>query len=415
MLTTKMLRVRIVKNKVLPCYLPHDDPHWLSTCEYLLELFRRSVGSTRNDIEQQTKEQFENATDQLVIQGLVKVLEDRCEFSMQSDLEPEVIRQHLFLAAAKARKACSTEGDTNEKDASLLAKPETLPRAAIFAAVAEELNTTSDILEQQLFADLRSEQRMTKFADLTPERMLHRYNVGLAQGILLRATNIEIKIKSVTPQRLRQLLRRAKFHRLLCHVANASDEAVCLSLDGPLSLFSVTQKYGLQLALFLPAVIHCSEFHLTADVRWSTKKIPKIFELAHEDGLIADQADQGVFMPEEVQMFVNLFREQIDDWDLVEQPELIPLADSYWIPDFQLVHKESGQVVMLEIFGFWRKQNITDHLERLRSNVTTPFLVAIGKELRVEEETAEEFPANVIRFRSMPLPKQIAKAANSLL
>ena len=38
-------------------------------------------------------------------------------------------------------------------------------------------------------------------------------------------------------------------------------------IDGPLSLFSATTKYGLQVALFLPALLHCQDFRLEAEVR----------------------------------------------------------------------------------------------------------------------------------------------------
>ena len=39
-------------------------------------------------------------------------------------------------------------------------------------------------------------------------------------------------------------------------------------IDGPLSLFSATTKYGLQVALFLPALLHCADFRLDAELRW---------------------------------------------------------------------------------------------------------------------------------------------------
>ena len=34
------------------------------------------------------------------------------------------------------------------------------------------------------------------------------------------------------------------------------------------SLFSATTKYGMQVALFLPALLACSDFRLEAELRW---------------------------------------------------------------------------------------------------------------------------------------------------
>ena len=60
------------------------------------------------------------------------------------------------------------------------------------------------------------------------------------------------------------VLRLVKFYRLLCEVETVAEGVYKLRLDGPLSLFLSTQKYGLQLALFLPAILLCKDFDLQA-------------------------------------------------------------------------------------------------------------------------------------------------------
>ena len=86
--------------------------------------------------------------------------------------------------------------------------------------------------------------------------------------MLLRSTGVTVQVYGETPARYRQLFRAIKFHRLICEIQPSGPEAYTLRLDGPLSLFSATQKYGLQLALFLPALLQCKRFELTATVRW---------------------------------------------------------------------------------------------------------------------------------------------------
>ena len=142
-------------------------------------------------------------------------------------------------------------------------------------------------VEQGLFADLKSEQRLIRFKDTTPERLLDRYNVALAQAVLLRATSVTIEVRGESPARYRQLFRLIKFHRLICEIEAVKTAEIRLRLDGPLSLFTATQKYGIQLALFLPGLLNCKDFELTADLRWGPQRKPKRFVVSSDDSLVS--------------------------------------------------------------------------------------------------------------------------------
>ncbi|MEQ1502363.1 MAG: DUF790 family protein, partial [Myxococcota bacterium] len=51
--------------------------------------------------------------------------------------------------------------------------------------LAEELKQPAEAIELALFADLSAEQKVLKFDALTPEQLVHRYNVSLAQAVLV--------------------------------------------------------------------------------------------------------------------------------------------------------------------------------------------------------------------------------------
>src|SRR5207244_1869086 len=169
------------------------------------------------------------------------------------------------------------------------------------------------------------------FHDLSAARLLHRYNLALAQGILLKAVRLTIDVRREQPARLRALIRRIKFHRLICK-ATATEGSCRLELDGPLSLFGATQKYGVQLASFLPALVPCRDFELTAEVLW----------------------------------------------------------------------------------GRERRSGAEQHWQRLRSFATAPFLLAVSDQLGLDDAD-EQLPAEIVRFRQMPLPDEIAARATALL
>jgi uncharacterized protein len=408
MLTGKLVRVRYARDRIVPHYLNTADPGWLEAAERLLELFRGQDGRTRGELEDDQREAFGDDPGQLVHQGLAKLLEDRCEFEVVSGHPPDQLRAAVFRAAARHRLAAPAEGE-----AALAATP--FDRDAVVAEVAGELGLSVEAVEGGLFADLKSEQRLVRFKDVSARHLLERYNVALAQAVLLRATRVHVTVRREPPQRYRQLLRQVKFHRLVCEMEQVGPDSHRLHLDGPLSLFSATQKYGLQLALFLPAVLLCRDFELKAELRWGPQRKPKTFLLTPGDGLVSHYADTGMYVPPELRLFVEAFRKRIEDWELVEETEVFPLGGGFWVPDFRLVHKATGQIVLLEVLGFWRRASAEQHLQRLRQHVREPFLLAVSDQLHIEEAELEGLPAGIHRFRNMPLPDEIARLGSELL
>jgi predicted nuclease of restriction endonuclease-like RecB superfamily len=400
MLTGKLVRVRYGRERILPCYLKVDDPGWLEVAGRLLELFRDQTGRSRGELEADLEEAFGDDPAQIVHQGLAKLLEDRCEFEVASGHPPERLREAVFRAAADYRRA----------DA---ARP--FDRQAVLSQVAAELDTAPEAVEQGLFADLKSEQRLVSFKDISPERLLQRYNVALAQAVLLRSTRVHVAIHGEPPQRYRQLLRLVKFHRLVCDMEKTGPDSYQLHLDGPLSLFSATQKYGLQLALFLPGVLLCRDFELRAELRWGAQRRPKTFTLSSNDGLVSHYPDTGTYVPPELAMFAELFRKKVEAWDIVEETEVFPLGDGFWVPDFRLIHRATGQAVLLEVLGFWRRSSAEKHLGRLREHARVPYLLAVSDQLRIDEAELEGLPAGVHRFRQMPLADEVARLAGEVL
>jgi predicted nuclease of restriction endonuclease-like RecB superfamily len=403
MLTGKMVRVRYARDHVIPQYLDPADGQWLQVAEQLLAVYRASTASSRGQVEEEIDELFGDLPQPLIHTGLAKLLEARCDFEVQANLPPEQVRDAIFLAAAQKRRA------------SLEQHGQTFSRDDVVRQVAAELKSEPAQVEASLFADLKSEQRLTKFHDTTPERLLQRYNVALAQAVLLRSTGVEVVIRGESPQHYRQLFREIKFRRLICDVEQTKKNTYRLRLDGPLSLFSATQKYGLQLALFLPTLLLCSDFDLKAKVSWGPERKQKLFQLTAKDGLVSHQAETGTFVPAEVSMFVEMFQKKATDWEISAESDIIPVGSSFWVPDYRLVHRATGQSVMLDILGFWRRSSVERHLKLLREHADRPFLLAVSDQLHVEDADLEAMPENVVRFRSMPLADEIARRAHQVL
>ncbi|HEY1381250.1 MAG TPA: DUF790 family protein [Gemmataceae bacterium] len=397
MLTGSLVRVRHARNRIVPVYAKVDDPANLALAERLIDNFRGQEWRTRGEIQEDLAAAFGDAPLSFLQQGLAKLLEDRCEFEVVAEHAPDKLREAAFRASAAARAAGPFD------------------RAAVLAAVAAELNLSPEEVEGGLFADLKSEQRLCKFQDITPERLLQRYNVALAQAILLRAVGVVVDVRGEPPAKLRRLFRLIKFHRLVCEVEPSGPDSYRLRLDGPLSLFTATQKYGLQLALFLPAVLSCRDWELRADVRWGAERKPKVFTLSPADGLVSHLPEHGTYVPPELAMFAEQFRKKAAGWRLHDESAVLPLGPVFWVPDFRLEHVATGRSLYLEVLGFWRKSSAEAHLKRLREFAAEPFLLAVSDQLRIDDADLAGLPAEVVRFRQMPLPDEVTKRAAAVL
>ena len=257
MLNGPLVRVRTARQRIIPLYLNRESPDWLEVAESLLLIFREGVGLTARGDRDGDRRDGRRGDGHAAHRGLAKILEDRAEFEVVADVPPETIREKVFSAAAEHRKALRAAG---------LRAP--FSRATVLDAVAQELNLEPEKLAASLFADLKDENRLLSFDDMTAQRLIDRYNVGLAQAVLLRSILVTAEVRHEKPARYRQLFRQLKFHRLLYRVEGTMADGYTFQIDGPLSLFSATNKYGLQMALFLPSLIACADFRLDAELRW---------------------------------------------------------------------------------------------------------------------------------------------------
>jgi uncharacterized protein len=178
MLPTNLVRVRTVKSRLSPQYLDPSSDAIREIAEQVLEVFRGKNGVSRGELESELEEMIGNHPGQILFQGLAKLLEDRCEFEVVSGHPPHELREKVFATATQKRAAGTFDRDT------------------VLSEVAAELGLTPEAVGSGLFADLKSEQRIVRFEDTTVTRLIERYNVALAQAILLRATSVTIEIRN---------------------------------------------------------------------------------------------------------------------------------------------------------------------------------------------------------------------------
>jgi predicted nuclease of restriction endonuclease-like RecB superfamily len=413
MLTGNLVRVRTNKLRVLPLYLHRESVEWLSVAESLLDIFRSAAGSTRGEIESAIDELFGSGQATLAHRGLARVLEDRSEFEVVADLDPEELRDKLFRAAALFRTAIARKRAENQPETSTGG----FRRDDILAAVAKQAGITPEQAETSLFADLKDENRLLKFEDISAQRLIDRYNVALAQAVVLRATKLQVEIRQETPARIRQLFRMLKFHRLMFQAGGDGKDGIDLTIEGPLSLFQSTTKYGLQMALWLPTLLNCHDFRMNADLLWGARKEHRTFHLSREDGLVSHLTDTGGHRPPEIDAFATRFRQIAIGWDLKEADKIFRFRGEageprVWMPDYLLHHQATGFTAQLEILGYWRSGSIGGLIEQIGGIPGTAPIWAVSDKMRVDESTDNtKTEESIVYFREIPSAPDILATA----
>ena len=396
MLTTELLRVRRRAGTITPRWLSGAEAaRALPIARALISAFSSMRGARRDELDAALAAIEVPARDRVVALGLRKLLEDRSEFEVVSKLDPEAIRREVFLAAAEAQRQLDVRGR--------------LDRDAVLAEVAAKLETTAAALDEALYADLRGAEVLRLFDPPTPGELLDRYNVALAQGVLLRATRVDIRVEGQSAIRYRALFRAIRFHGLL-HVVrrDSATDGYTIELDGPFSLFEAVQRYGIKLALFLPHLLACTRFHLRADLLWGKAREPARFELGWEDGLRATAADPPSTAPD-LESFCAAFAELGSEWKVAPSDRIFALpGEVVCVPDLSFTSTETGEEVFLEAFGFWSRAAVWSRIELVRKAFPARIILAVGKQLRVSEEVLDEDAAGELYvYRATISPRAV--------
>ena len=170
------------------------------------------------------------------------------------------------------------------------------------------------------------------------------------------------------------------------------------------------------MALFLPALLHCQDFRLDAELRWGPRRELRSFHLDGSTGLFTHQLDSGMYIPAEIPAFVERFRQIAPAWDLSECTDVIELGrEGVWVPDYRAVHKASGTDVFVEVLGFWKKASL-ERLLRLLPDLGPPrYVLVISEKLRVDEGSLDELSGPILRFKEIPNAPELASLLDSFV
>lgn len=390
MLTRELLLFRRLKgDKLRPSFVDPKDEPLLDTAGALIDLLTHAIGEPRGAIDDAAEAIIGDAPKFKVARGLFKLLTDRCEWDDPGE-EAMAARAAAFTRSAEVLRGLDETSSFRDYVEGLSAG---LPRP-----LAE--------LRAHLYDDLPEHRRLTAAKLPRPADLLARYNLALAQGLVLYAGRLEVRAAQPGALELRKLLRWLRFSRLVAEVKREGS-AWSLTIEGPAALFDMQKKYGLQLATFLGAVPLLGKYTAEADVTLPRQKPGRLY-LDHKDPIAAlDHTALGHIPPEIEAGMATLGDER---WVVDPLPELRHVGVAgMCVPDFGLRDQQSGRAVAVELFHRWHRHALLRRLDELAVRPDPLFLVGVDLALTKDDAVAARLEGHpqVFTFNKFPSRRRL--------
>jgi hypothetical protein len=221
--------------------------------------------------------------------------------------------------------------------------------------------------------------------------LLSRYNVAQLQACLYRAESMTVEAAGD----FKTILRYAKLARLLHEIRPLGPSRYRITFSGPASILRDTRSYGVNFARFLPALLACRGWTLSAVTQtpWKTKAMLK---LRDKDGFKSHLPPADEFDSSVEETFAGKFGPERAGWRLIREGEILHEGQSVFVPDFVFRHTDGTQV-LLEIVGFWTPEYLASKRQTLRQFRQHNVLIALP-ERSVREDAA--IGDNVILYKT---------------
>jgi uncharacterized protein len=415
MLTLQLLRVRTRNGAIFPLFCTKDEE--IELAKKIIQEFEQAWRNKEKKAVLEDRiaaiEESEVGSDYKLVRGFYTLLERRCTFKSKNGsndndvgsstttlpiVEPVRIRKAIFEESSK-RSFALTE----------------LERREIADSVASKFHLSSaDTVLKAMWSDSDDNLILDHFQTIDPKALVGWYNLSLMQTLLFNCTKLDFYISGGL--NWKRVLRSVKRLGLMYHLQQLQQQQqqenrlIC-SLEGPLSLFKLTDRYGTSLAKLLPSIIFSSdkkggssssggEWHLDAWIVRKTMDGRKIYEFKISKNEIPELlTDPYLFLPPPIptaekeatgsipyndddyyfdsaveEKFANRFEQAETGWTLIREPDPLVLSNGgAFIPDFMF--EKYDKKVYLEIVGFWTK----DYLERKLQKLADIFISADSK------------------------------------
>ncbi len=366
MLTSELLVTRTHLGKIEPVYAALDHESIEIACS-VIDIFKRHTGKTYGYLLAELEELEE--INYRMIRGLAALLERRCVIDMDSTIDPVEARRTVF-------EGCR-EIITSQQE-----------RQKVMAGAAEKLSITPECLEKALWADQEENLIIKEFRTVAPEELLRQYNLSLVQTLLFKASGMEIQIEG----NYQHVFRKIKQLGLMYSIEQGK-----IYLDGPVSLFKLTERYGVAFAKLLPAVIRSGRWSLKASIMRNTLQGRRVFDftLDHARNIFNPDNFEETFDSKIEKKFSEL---GFNGWSIRREPAVLKAGIYAFIPDFSL--ERNGCMVYVEIVGFWTPEYLKKKVQKI-NQLKENIILLVNRNLAC---SGSEFKTDDLIFYDKKIP-----------
>src|SRR6266571_3092758 len=359
MLPSNLLRARISKGKIRPLYVALDSSS-LALAETITGTYRNGVGKRKGELLERLKVVENEGHDFKLVRGLSILLDRRSTFEADSALNPVEARRAVFREASRTR--ASSSGKKN----------------IVLQRVSTKVGVSPEALERTIFSDIEDELMLRDFKPFpSPDTFLKYYNLSLTQTLLFKSLRVEFSASG----NWKNIFRNVKWLGLIYSI-DREEGRFKVSLDGPFSLFKMTERYGTSIAKLLPHITTSDSWAIKAEILARSKggKVYN-FEADSEElkglitnvGRVGDVVGQNPKQQQAGQLYDSSTEERFSrsflshntGWVLRREPEPLMAGTHVLIPDF--CFEKDGVKVYLEVVGFWTPEYLERKVSKLNS------------------------------------------------
>lgn len=421
MLPIELLRVRISSklNQIRPIFYDSQEKNQLLLVVKLVKMFKQmgTEGVSKAKLDENILEMEAKYTDYKLVRGICHLLEQRCIYALPGRTFPHGGNNNAMNAINLRRKIfeeSSRNGYPATED----------ERKQILQKFATESDLTTDELETAMWADLDKNKYLKNFESLSPLQLISWYNISILQSLLLNCIKLEFSVYGGFSWK--KILRKIKQLGLMYFLFQENnlesesnkqtrnqemvfnskkDKRVVCTVEGPLSIVRLTDKYGTAMAKLIPFIIFTDTWSIDAIIlRKSISGVRKTyrFQISNKDkdlplfdaSKVQPQSesnmDSGLIYKNAIDNFDSIVEKKFMDkflkfsigWNLIREPDPLILSNGKaFIPDF--VFEKYGIKVYLEIVGFWTSEYLKRKLEKIKDLLNTKSGTSVGADLLI--------------------------------
>ena len=373
MLPLPLLRIRTRKGIITPLFCSDNE---LQLAKKVIKEFEdASKRKEKKGLLVERITTYESEHDYKLVRGLYTLLERRCVFKSTSSLDSIFVRKAVFEEASRRGFALTD-----------------FERSDIINSVALRTGVSASDVEEAMWSDLEENMVLEQFDSMDANDLIGWYNLSLMQTLLFNCTKFEFYVHGgINWKRVLRDVKRLGLMYYLQQKTAESDELTC-SLDGPLSLFKLTDRYGTSIAKLLPSVVTSESWSVKAWIVRKTMSGKKVFEFELSDAGAPSLSPGNLYIEQKENVteiydssieerFARKFEQFASGWKLVREPDPIIADGKALIPDFMF--KKYNRRVYLEIVGFWTKEYLERKVHKLIASAGNKIdmLIAVNEEL----------------------------------